>query len=189
MKKTMNGIYTKNEEMYNFNFYTDLSASDKLSFVNSVSYVLVGEQKYDSIIRDLITDFYIVDIFSDIDTSELSKSDYFIDDVEQFLEETNIVSIIKANMKDGLLDELNKAIDYNVECRTGIRFNPINEAIAKLVNSIEKKINDVDLNDAINMAQKFAAMTEEFTPENIVNAYVNSDMHKQNLEEIAEFKK
>jgi hypothetical protein len=40
----------------------------------------------------------------------------------------------------------------------------------------------------MEMAQKFVGMTGELTPESVVNAYINSNMHKQNLEEIAESK-
>ena len=38
------------------------------------------------------------------------------------------------------------------------------------------------------MAQKFAGMTGELTPESVVNAYIDSDLHKKNLDEIAESK-
>ena len=40
----------------------------------------------------------------------------------------------------------------------------------------------------MSMAQKFAGMTEDFTLDNIVNAYMNSDIHKSNLAEIKEAK-
>ena len=38
------------------------------------------------------------------------------------------------------------------------------------------------------MAQKFAALTKDFTIENVVDAYMNSDLHKNNLKEIEEAK-
>ena len=133
-------------------------------------------------------DFYIIDFLSDIDTTGLKESIFFIKDVEQFLDETNIVDIIKANMKVGLLEELNKAIDLNIQYITGIHPNPLNEALASLVNTLEKKVKEVDLDSAMKMAQKFAGMVGELTPESVVNAYIDSDMHKKNLEEIAEAK-
>ena len=45
------------------------------------------------------------------------------------------------------------------------------------------------MSGAMEMVQKFAGMTGNLTPENVVNAYINSDVHKKNLEEIAESKK
>ena len=41
----------------------------------------------------------------------------------------------------------------------------------------------------MSTAQKFAGMTGELTPESIMNAYINSDIHKKNLAEIEEAKK
>lgn len=192
MKEVRTGTYiriTENgDETYNFNFYTDLSASNKLKFVNSVVGVLVDESHYNSVIRDLIFDFYIVDIMTDIDTAKLAASEFFLDDVEEFLEETNIVEIVKANVNPLLLDELNDAVNKSVQYLTGIHSNPLSDAITSLVYTIESKINEVDLDSLVGMAQKFANMTEDFTMESAMNAYMNSDVHKSNLAEIIEYK-
>lgn len=188
MKNVMTGTYLYNGETQNFNFGTNLSSMDKLRFVDSVVDLLVGDRNYNSIIRNLIFDFFIVDIFSDIDTSDFIASSSFVDDVELFLEESNVVDIIKANVDDDVIDELNRAVDLNIEYRTGIHRSPLNEAIANLLNTIEQKIGSVDLNGMMDMAQLFSGMTEEFTPENIVNAYLNSDVHKKNILEIEEAK-
>lgn len=192
MKEVRTGTYirmTENgDETYNFNFYTGLSAANKLKFVNSVVGVLVDESHYNSVIRDLIFDFYIVDIMTDIDTAKLAASESFLDDVEEFLEETNVVEIVKANASPLLLDELNGAVDKSIQYLTGIHSNPLGDAVANLIYAIENKINEVDLDSLIGMAQKFANMTEDFTLENAVNAYMNSDVHKSNLAEIIEYK-
>ena len=189
MKSMMNANYVRNGENYNFNFSTDLSYSDKLKFVNSVVNILVDDANYNHVIRDLIFNFYIIDIFSDIDTSEYINSSFFVDDVEELLEETNIIEIIVANMKDGLIEELNEAIDLNVEYRTGIRRNPINKAIANIISTIENKLEEIDLSSAMDMVKMFSGMTEELTPENIVNAYMNSDVHQNNVLDIKNSKK
>ena len=185
----MTGTYMYNGEAQNFNFYTNLSSADKLRFVNSVVDLLVSDKNYNFIIRDLIFDFFIIDIFSDIDTTELIESSSFIDDVERFLEESNIVDIIKANANYGVIDELNNAVDLSIEYRTGIHTNLLNNALASLVSTIENKINNIDLDNMMHMAQKFAGMTGELTTEGIVNAYINSDIHKKNVGEIEEFKR
>lgn len=189
MKETKLGTYIRNDETYNFNFSTNLSTADKLKFVQSVVSLVVGDDNYNSIIRDLITDFYIINIFTDVDTAEIWESLNFIDDAEQFLDETNIVDIVKANVDDGLLDELNEAIDLDIRYKTGIHPSPIADSLASLINTLEKKINEIDLNSAMEMAQKFSGMTGEFNLDNLVNAYMNSDLHQKNLDEIAENKK
>lgn len=194
MKNIKMGAYFHNDEAYNFEFATDLSAYRKMMFVNYVVNSLVDDDRYDSIVRDLIFDFGLVSIMTDIDTSFINAAD---DDgntinpiifIEKFLEETNVVDIVKANMEVGLLDELNRAVDKSIEYRTGIHPSPIADALASLLSTLEKKVNEFDMGSMMAMAQKFAGMTGEFTPESVVNAYINSDMHKQNMEEIAESK-
>lgn len=190
MKNIKTGTYFHNDEAYNFNFGTDLAMSEKATFVNSVVNLVVDdlERKYNSILRDLIFDFYVIDFFTDIDTTELKKSTSFVDDVEQFLEETNIVEIVKANAVPTLFDELNNAVDKSIEYITGIHPSPIADSLASLFSALEKKINEFDMGSMMDMAQKFAGMTDELNVDNIVKAYVDSDFHKKNLEEIAESK-
>lgn len=195
MKNIKTGTYFYNEESYNFNFATDLSAYRKMMFVNYVVNSIVDEDRYDFIVRDLIFDFGLVSILTNIDTSFINQ----IDDegnpinpiifIEQFLEETNVVDIVKANMEVSLLDELNKAVDKAIEYKTGIHPSPLNEALASLINTLEKKVNEFDMGSMMEMAQKFAGMTGELNVDSIVNAYLNSDNHKRNLEEIAKSKK
>lgn len=195
MKEMKNGVFTYNDESYNFDFKTSLSAHDKQVFVKTAVNNLIDEYGYDVVIRDLIFDFVIVEVFTNIDTSFINMKDDEGNDVdpiipiEHFLEGTNVADVVKANMEDGLLDELNRAVDLNIQYLTGIHPNPLNEAIANLVSTLEKKINEVDLDSMMSMAQKFAGMTEDFNIDNIVNAYMNSDIHKNNLEEIADVKK
>lgn len=195
MKNVMNGVYTYMGENHNFNFATDLSAFSKLGFVNSVVETIVSDKHYNSIVRDLIFDFNIICIFTDVSTSFTNVVDDDgnrvnpVNPIEQFLEETNVVDIVKANMRDGLLEELNAAVDKSVQYLTGIHPSPIADSLAKLLSTLEKKIDKVDLDDMMEMAQKFASMTEDFTLDNVIDKYMNSETHKKNLIEIEEAKK
>lgn len=192
MKEMKIGVYTRmtenGEESYNFNFYTDLTVAKKAKFVNSITSLVVDENYYNSVIRDLVFDFYVIDTFTDIDTAEFKDSTAFLNDVEQFLNETNIVEIVRANALPTLFDELNTAVDKSIQYLTGIHPSPIADSIASLLSTLEKKVDEIDLGSAMNMVQKFANMTGELTPDSIVNAYMNSDIHKKNLDEIAEVK-
>lgn len=188
MKNEMMGVYIRGEETFNFNFGTDLSIADKQKFVNTVVGLLVDDKHYNSVIRDLIFDYFIIEFLTDVDTSEFKESSFFVNDVEEFLEETNIIDIVKANVAPTLFDELNKAIDNSIAYLTGIHTNPLSEALASLVNTLEKKVSDFDMSGMAKIAQKFASITGELTADKVVDAYVNSDLHKKNLEEIAESK-
>lgn len=189
---TKTGTYilstANDDEFYEFEFYTDLSVANKLYFVNSVTDLVVDENRYNSVIRDLVFDFYIIDIMTNVDTTELKNSLSFLNDVEEFLLSTNIVEIVKANMSPSLLDELNKAVDKSIAYRTGIHSSSISDAIASLLSALEKRINEVDTNSMMEMAKKLSGIAGELNVDNVVDAYINSDMHKKNLDEIAKAK-
>ena len=190
MKEMMMGVFTYNGEDYEFNFQTSLSALDKMTFVKTVVHNLVDDEGYEIVVKDLIFDFAIIEMFTNIDTSFINAQDDDGNDinpiilVEHFLNETNVVDIVKSNMEADLLDELKHAVDLNIQYLTGIHCNPLSESVAKLISTLEKKVSETDLNGMMEMAQKFVGMTEDFSLENIVNAYMNSDMHQQNLAEI-----
>lgn len=188
MKNMMTGSYVYKDEIINFDFYTNLSAASKVSFVSSVTNTLVGEN-YNYIIKDLIFDYMIIKLFTTVDTSEIDKSTNPIDMIENFLYETNIVDIVKANVQNGLIEELKEAVNLNIEYRTGIHTNPLNQALTNLVNTLENKVNSIDLDSAMEMAKMFSGMTDELTPENIVKAYTSSDVFKKNMAELEVSKK
>ena len=189
MKNIKTGTYTYNEESYNFNFGTDISVSDKAKFVNFVTGLVVDEEDYNSVIRDLVFNFCVIEFFTDINTTKIKESSTFVGVVEQFLEETNIVDIVKVNMVDGLLEELNNAVDKAIAYKTGISINPLTESLTSLINTLEKKVKEFDIGEMMEMAKTFSGMTGELTPDSIVNAYLNSDIHKKNLDEIEEVKR
>ena len=195
MKEVMIGVYTHNDESYNFNFATSLSAHEKAIFVRTVVNTIVDDDNYDSVLRDIIFDYTTISMMTDIDTSFLKVADdngnvvTDIDMLEEFLMSTNIVDIIKANAVPAIFEELSKAVDKSIQYRTGINPSPLSDALTSLVSTIEKKINEIDLDSMMGMAAKFMDMTDNLTPESIVNVYLSSDIHKKNLDEIEKAKK
>lgn len=172
------GVYTHNGKEVGFNFYTSLSVVDKIKFVNSVTGYVVDDN-YNSVIKDMMFDFAIIDIFTDIDTTEIYKSNNALSMIEDLLHETNIVDIVKANIEYGVIAELEKAVDDNIEYRTGIHKNPLTESLSSLVNTIERKLDGIDTNAMMQMAQVVSNMSGEMTPERMLEAYSKSDMFKE----------
>lgn len=171
------GVYTKNGKENTFNYYSTLRAYDKLKFVNFVTDTLV-DGNYNSVIKDMIFDISIVHIMTDVDVSNILESNDVINQIEDFLDETNIVDIIKANVPE-LIDELNEAVDLAIEYKTGIHKNPIGEALASLLNTLEKKVSGIDTEKMMEMAQVISNVSGELNADKVLEAYSKSDMFKE----------
>lgn len=184
MKKNVKtAIYTRNGQQESFNFYTNLKMSDKIEFVSDVVSVLISENYY-SVLRSVIFDFMLIDTFTDIDTHSIMISNSAIDDMEDFLVETDVVDIIKINVDAGLIDELNKAVDDAIEYKTGIHKNYIEESISRLLDTVEKKVSEFDTDSMMQMAKTFSGISGELTADKVLEAYTKSDIFQKNHENI-----
>jgi hypothetical protein len=181
-KNVKTGAYTYKNESIPFNFYTELRAVDKIKFINAVCDTLIDTNYY-SVIRDLVFDFQIVNVFTDVVVPELQDSPSPISIIEEFLDDTNIVEIVKANVDKKLIAELEKAVDENIEYRTGIHKNTLEDALTSLLHTVEQKINDVDTEGMMEMAMKLNSISDELTPDRILQAYSETDMFKNRIYE------
>lgn len=173
------GVYTIDDKDTPFAFYTSLSAYRKSQFVVSVSNILVGDN-YNYVIRDLAFDFCIVAIFTDIDTADVQDADDGITAMEEFVEKFKpVIDIVKANVEDGVFDELHTAIDLNIEYRTGIHINPISSSLASLLNTIERKVDGIDLNSMMDLAQSMSGISDELTADKFLDAYAKTNIFKE----------
>lgn len=173
------GVYTIDDKDTPFAFYTSLSAYRKSQFVVSVINILVGDN-YNYVIRDLAFDFCIVAIFTDIDTADVQDADDGITAMEEFVEKFKpVIDIVKANVEDGVFDELNTAIDLNIEYRTGIHINPISSSLASLLNTIERKVDGIDLNSMMDLAQSMSGISDELTADKLLDAYAKTNIFKE----------
>lgn len=191
--ETMVGTYNFDGESISFSFKKNLRATEKVYFVSMMSELLIGDN-YNSVLRDLLFDFFVIDVFTDVDTSWMyeqsddeDETDY-ISKIEDLVCNTNIADIVKSNVEDGLLGELLDAVELNIEYRTGIHRNPISESLASLVKTLDKKIGDfnVDMESVAEMMGLLGGISNELTMENMLSAYAKSDMYKKNQAEVAE---
>lgn len=176
------GMYTVNGVDKAFSFRTNLTAVKKISFVNTVTNYIVDEN-YNSIIRDLMFDFEIIEMFTDVDLSDIRESADSLSKIEEIVSETKIVDVVKANIIDGLLQELNKAVDDNISYRTGIHRNPLTDALSNLLGTIDRKISNLDTDGLMEVAQKLTEIDGDLTPDSILEAYAKSDLAKRTIEE------
>lgn len=176
----MTGVYTINDEDVQFVFLTSLSAYKKAQFVASVSDILVGDN-YNYVIRDIAFDFCIIAIFTDIDTSDVQEAADGITAMEEFVNKFKaVIDIVKTNVENGVMDELEKAIELNIEYRTGIHINPISSSLSNLLDTIERKFDGIDVENLMNVAESMASISGELTAEKMLDAYAKTDIFKKN---------
>lgn len=179
MKNEMeNGVYTKGEETFEFSFLTDLSASKKMDFVNSVVGYVVTNSDYNFVIKDIIFDFEIIHKFTNYNISDIREADDTLEAIEELLDTTNIVEIVKSNMVDGLYEELVKAVDLDIQYKTGIRNNDILNSVERILDTIEEKVKDIDTKGFDEFAKLFNSVSGEMTPDKLLEAFAKSNMYK-----------
>ena len=178
------GVYTIDGKDNPFAFYTSLNAYRKSQFVVSVCNTLVGDN-YNYVLADLVFDYFVVAIFTDIDVSEVQKSDNGISAMEEFVDKCQpVIDTVKENAVDGVLDELRKAIDLNIEYRTGIHINPISSSIANLLDTLNNKFSGFDLDKMMEIAEPMSKIAGELTPEKMLDAYAKTNIFKDHWENL-----
>lgn len=179
------GVYTHNGEDVPFNFYTSLSAYNKVRFVDSVVSAIVTDDGYNYVIKDMLFDFWVVNFFTDVDVSKIAEAENNIDAIEDFFDENNIVDIVKINIVPGIIDELEKAVEFNIEYKTGIHINPISSSLSSLLDTIERKVENIDLDSMMDIAEVMSGISGELTADKMLDAYAKTDIFKKNWEKAA----
>lgn len=174
------GVYTRNGEDVPFNFYTSLSAYNKVRFVDSVVSAIVTDDGYNYVIKDMLFDFWVVNFFTDVDVSKIAEAENNIDAIEDFFDENNIVDIVKINIVPGIIDELEKAVEFNIEYKTGIHINPISSSLSSLLDTIERKVENIDLDSMMDIAEAMSGISGELTADKMLDAYAKTDIFKKN---------
>lgn len=176
------------ENQFEFDFATNLKATSKMMFVNSVVDTIVDEtnKRYNGIIKDLIFDFTIIDMFTNIDVSDIRDSADSVSAIENFLAETNIVEIVTANVSTQLMESLRIAVDENIQYKTGVNPNNVSSAISNLLEKFEKTIEGVDVSELVDFANKVGGISDNVTVDKIVDAYSRSEAFKKVADGMAE---
>lgn len=181
---TNSGVYTRGNEEIAFNYNTALTARQKAEFVANVVDT-VADRNYFDFLTDMIFDYEIVDQFTDVDLAEVNEAFYQLDGIEKLLGETNIVEIVKENVAPFLIDNLRSSVDKAIEYKTGIHKNPLSESVASIMNTLNNKLGEIDINSMMEMAKMISDVPGEFTADKLLDAYSKSDMYKTNQKKSA----
>ena len=181
-------MYVRNGKNIEFNYHTDLSVSKKIAFVNAVVDTVVGDDYYYPMLRDVMFDFQLVNFFTDVDTGIDFDDDSgeLIDEIDAFLSDGNLVDILKVSIDLDVLTELIDSVDKAIEYKTGIHSSPIEDAIASLLDTVEKKFSGIDVDSMTGMAKVFGKLQGDITPEKMLEAYANSDIFKRQRDDVVD---
>ena len=181
-------MYMRDGKSIEFNYHTDLSVSKRIAFVNAVVDTVVGDDYYYPMLRDMMFDFQLVNFFTDVDTGIDFDDDSgeLIDEIDAFLSDGNLVDILKVSIDIDVLMELSDSVDRAIEYKTGIHSSPIEDAIASLLDTVEKKFSGIDVDSMTGMAEVFGKLQGDITPEKMLEAYANSDIFKRQRDDVVD---
>ena len=70
----------------------------------------------------------------------------------------------------------------NIEYKTGIHINPISSSLSSLLDTIEQKVDGIDLEEMMGIAGSIASISDELTADKLLDAYAKTDIFKKNWE-------
>lgn len=193
--KFIESYYHNNGLQKIFQYKSNLSIYDKMRFVSTVVNTLVDDNiTCISLIRDLIFNFELIDFFTDIDTKAILNIDDEEDDesnvtapidlMEEFIEQTDIIKILYESIDKDIMSELNKAVNDGIYYKTGVNIYDVSNSIGNLLSVIETKIKNIDATNINDFIKVISGMRENVTPEKILDAYIQSEIYKNDVKTI-----
>ena len=167
---------------YEYTYKTDLNIKEKAEFVVFVTNRIISEH-YNKVMYDFVFDLALIQMFTDIDIKNtILGIEDDIDDweyifaLQRFMSKTTVLSEIKDGIKLGLLDELKEAVDCNIEYKTGVRPNRIEEAVLGLIDLITAKVKETEINvsDVKKNIEMFPKFVKNTSSQEMINAIASS---------------
>ena len=137
---TNKGTYTNfNGKTVDYNYESELSLSQKASFVMEVAGMIVsGEVGYAYILKEAIFDYCLIKYFTDIVLFE-NEEDFSLDMIDHFtkINKENVIDTITKAMGEDALKELWKACDEAIEFRKS-HFSDYREEVSDLLQVVRE---------------------------------------------------
>lgn len=175
------GVYHRGDEEIAFAYKNDMPIGMKVAFIDSVVDVVAGDDYYYPILKDLIFDFQLVNVLTNIevDIEDGLTNMQQLNAIEEFMNGCDIADVLKINLDIDMLMELYEGVNRAIEYKTGIHPSPIADGIASILKVAEDKMRGFDMNSVSDLAGVFSKMQGDITPEKMLEAYANSDVFKK----------
>lgn len=167
---------------YEYTYKTNLNIKEKAEFVVFVTNRIISEH-YNKVMYDFVFDLALIQMFTDIDIKNtILGIEDDIDDweyifaLQRFMSKTTVLSEIKDGIRPGLLDELKEAVDCNIEYKTGIHHNRVEDAIMRLIDLLSEKVKSwaIDSDSAKKIVELFPRFVKNTSSQEIINAIASS---------------
>ena len=170
---------SKLEKEIDFKYRTELTLQQKVSFVNFVLGVIFDDDYCFSIIKNEVFDIALIYMFTDVLQYDEDFT-FSLNNIEEMLNTTNVIEILKKEIDNDLIKDLNEVIDINIAYKTGINVNSISTSFSSLLKTIENKVSDFDVDEFSNTLKKFGDITNGMSPDKIMELYTKTDAYKKN---------
>ena len=170
---------SKLEKEIDFKYRTELTLQQKVSFVNFVLGVIFDDDYCFSIIKNEVFDIALIYMFTDVLKYDEDFT-FSLNNIEEMLNTTNVIEIVKKEIDNDLIKDLNEVIDINIAYKTGINVNSISTSFSSLLKTIENKVSDFDVDEFSNTLKKFGDITNGMSPDKIMELYTKTDAYKKN---------
>lgn len=170
---------SKLEKEIDFKYRTELTLQQKVSFVNFVLGVIFDDDYCFSIIKNEVFDIALIYMFTDVLKYEEDFT-FSLNNIEEMLNTTNVIEILKKEIDNDLIKGLNEVIDINIAYKTGVNVNSISTSFSSLLKTIENKVSDFDIDEFSNTLKKFGDITNGMSPDKIIELYTKTDAYKKN---------
>lgn len=170
---------SKLEKEIDFKYRTELTLQQKVSFVNFVLGVIFDDDYCFSIIKNEVFDIALIYMFTDVLKYEEDFT-FSLNNIEEMLNTTNVIEILKKEIDNDLIKDLNEVIDMNIAYKTGVNVNSISTSFSSLLKTIENKVSDFDVDEFSNTLKKFGDITNGMSPDKIIELYTKTDAYKKN---------
>ena len=170
---------SKLEKEIDFKYRTELTLQQKVSFVNFVLGVIFDDDYCFSIIKNEVFDIALIYMFTDVFQYDEDFT-FSLNNIDEMLNTTNVIEILKKEIDNDLIKDLNEVIDMNIAYKTGVNVNSISTSFSSLLKTIENKVSDFDVDEFSNTLKKFGDITNGMSPDKIIELYTKTDAYKKN---------
>lgn len=176
-------IYKYNNEEIKYSIKPYVSILDRIKIIKDTTRICIIDDDYFSCLKDVAFNIALINVLTDIDLGDMS-----IDDTEDFIKNTDVITTIKNTVGENFIKELKQEANYNIEYKTGIHEDSISKCVSDFFKILNEKIR-FDQIKANAILEKLNSLDfEKLDINSLVDSYIKSEEFKNNKAELVDTK-